>query len=321
MTASVLDHAYETRTVSPLVVFDPVDRFARDRAVSGRHPRPVGRIAYRLIAIVVGGARQDLGRPLDLVVTRNAAGYDCWFGELREPGGSRRNLTPFPVPFVVVVDAEGHQDLELQLNALPAGPTEVALEPGYAYPFPAGSARPGSVGPTLLRGTLRSADGGGVEGVTVRVDPPPPGQPVPPPRYVTDETGQWVLPFDDAVSTVSDATVRLSRPGQPDVLVHEVPIVRGDTSSLRQAAVTGRAVHPDGRGVPRVVVTVSGEPGSATTTAEGSWTFWFQIDRFLPSLGASPVAGAATPPQGPPQNWSVQVQPRTTTRVPDIAFP
>lgn len=57
MTAGASFTVWERRTTAPSLVFDLVDRFARDRGTAGPGPRPRGRVRYY----------QKLGRSLTAV--------------------------------------------------------------------------------------------------------------------------------------------------------------------------------------------------------------------------------------------------------------
>lgn len=204
---------WERRITAPLLVFDLVDRFARDRGTAGPHPRVRGPVRYRIVATEVGGVRTELAEPFDMVMVRNVAGYDVWFGAVTRDGGPATRYRPDPLlPFVVEVAAERYQRVEtvIALLSRPGTPQRFVLEPGWAYEFPQATSVPGATGPTLLRGTLHWTGGTGVVGARVRVDPPPANQPAPHPEYRTDETGNWVLAFDDAVATTTAAQVQVN---------------------------------------------------------------------------------------------------------------
>lgn len=318
---------WDRRTAAPELVVDLVDRFLRDRRTAGPRPRVRGPVRYRIVATEAGGVRTGLVDPLDMVMVRNATGYDLWFGAVRRGDGPPRRFLPDPPPaavpaIVVAILAERHQDVEAVV-ALPQPPVplRLALEPGHLYEFPPATTVPGGTGPTLLRGTVRTPDGARVAGVRVRPAPLPAGQPVPGPEYVTDGTGNWVLPFDDAVTTTATAQVTFTPPGGPDVVVTDVAIVRGETSALRQASLEGEARLASGAALPGVTITTDAEPAISTTSdARGRWELWLPVWRFPPGGGPQEVAVVATPVQGVPLVAAVEIRPRATARVKPFVF-
>ena len=316
---------WERRTAAPSLVFDLVDRHARDRGIVGPNPRVRGRVRYRIVATEANHVRTGLPEPLNMVTVRNTAGYDLWFGLVTGREGVVRRYRPDPPPAIVVeIAAERYQRVETVIASLPRPdtPQRFALEPGWAYEFPTATSLPGSTGPTLLRGTLRNPDGTGIASATVRVNPPPAHQPAPNPVYTTDATGNWVLPFADDVTTTAAAPVEILPTGGPLVVVPEVTITRGDTSALRQASLAGGTRRATGAAVPGVTVTTDVAPGISTLTdAEGRWELWLPIEQFLPTAGPQPAVVTATPPQGAALVLDSQVRPRATTRVDPFVFP
>ncbi len=316
---------WERRTTAPSLVFDLADRYARDRGTIGPNPRVRGRVRYRVVATVTNNVRADLVEPLDMVMVGNTAGYDLWFGLVTSREEPVSWYQPSPPPSIVVeIAAERYQRVETVIVSLPQPDTsqQFALEPGWAYEFPTATSLPGSTGPTLLRGTLRNSNGTEVAGATVRVNPPPANQPAPNPEYLTDDTGNWVLPFDDAVATTSLAQIEIVRTGRPPTTVPEVIITRGDTSALRQASLAGTTRRAAGAALPGVTVTTDIAPGISTTAdADGRWELWLPIEQFLPSAGRQPAVVTATPSQGAALVHPSEVRPRATTRVDPFVFP
>jgi hypothetical protein len=322
MTMPVLT-VWERRITSATLVFHLVDRWARDRQTAGSSPLARGPIRYRIVAIEAGGQRTDLEPPFDMMMVRNASGYDLWFGLV---GGGDRYPHP-PPSLVIEIASNRYQRVETVVANLPVPgvPQQFALEPGYAYEFPRATSIPGATGPTLLRGTLLEPDGTGVGGASVRVSPAPANQPAPNPTYVTDGTGNWVLPFDDAVQTTGTANLEVTFPGPQVVNVPGVTITRGDTRSVRQASLAGITRGATGAPLPGVAITLSAVPGISTTSdADGRWELWLPIEQFPPPPAPAPPPAAvtATPPQGATlQEPSVQIQPRATTTVDPFVFP
>lgn len=317
---SALPVAHERRTTTPSLVFDLVDAFAARRGTRGPNPRPTGEVRFRIAATEQAGVRTALRRPHTMVMQRNTAGYDLWFGSVVDDGGTRKFPAP-PSPVISIV-ADGHQPAELVAATIPdPSPQRIDLEPGWTYPFPLATRIPGASGPTLLRGTLHAPDGSGISGARVQVVPAPPNQPAPNPVYTTDGTGNWVLPFDDGVAPTATADVEIRFPSAPAVVVGEVGIVRGDTSVLRQASLSGETHRGDGDPLPGVAVTVDVAPGTATSDADGRWQLWLPVERFPPSHGPQPAVVTATPSQGAPIVRNTQIEPRSTTRLDPLVFP
>ncbi len=314
---------WERRVTSATLVFHLVDRWARDRRTAGPAPLARGPIRYRIVATEAGGQRTDLDPPFDMVMERNASGYDLWFGLV---GDGERYPDP-PPSLVIEIASAQYQRVETVIANLPVPgmPQQFALEPGYAYEFPRATAIPGATGPTLLRGTLRGPGGTGIARASVRVNPAPVGQPAPNPTYVTDATGNWVLPFDDAVATTGNATLEVTFDGQAPVNVVDVAITRGDTSTARQAALAGVTRRGSGAALAGVTITTSAVPGISTRSdADGRWELWLPIEQFPPPPAPAPPPATvtATPPQGAPiPRPNVQIQPRATTPVDPFVFP
>jgi hypothetical protein len=175
-----------------------------------------------VVGQIVNGDRQDLDKPLELVVRRNPSGYHLFFGLVRLPNGrthrsyladgtyvdsATRRAYLDDGKYVVRVESRYYQPVEQEVVLPMPKPKEppISLSPGYAYPFPKTSTRPDGGGPTLLRGSVHDADGKGIAGVEIEVV----GQDQEKITYLTDESGQWVLVFPDTQSS-GDVTVRFT---------------------------------------------------------------------------------------------------------------
>jgi hypothetical protein len=202
-----------------------------DRGIGGHHPRPLGRVAYRLVGRVVGGVRRDLDQPYDqpaeLAVVTGPSGYDVFLGAVILADGRRFQADLPDGQYVVQASnplyQRGERDDILVPPLPPAPPPPLAppivayrfdLEPGYAYPFPSASTIPAGLGPTLLRG----------------VDVEAPGHSN---RYRTDETGRWALVFPDA-QPAGPVTVRFTFPGGAVHVVVNVPLRQGVDNPFAQ---------------------------------------------------------------------------------------
>lgn len=201
-------------------------------------------------------------------------------------------------------------------------PYPLALEAGYAYPFPlsipigivppGGCAAPtsgGQRGPTLLRGALHSPDGMGMVGGTISA----PGALFP---YRVDFNGQWVLIFDDSQPT-GPLTVTVTPPGKPAINLPNVCVIKGCETSLPETALRG-SVLCRGVGVGGAKVQVAGlaQTLEVDTRGDGSWIVYLPTEQSVGNA-AIPVTVTAKLPDGSnplPQN--VDIQPRSTVWVP-----
>lgn len=305
---------YEIRRLSAILVFDLEDRFARRRGVRGPRPRPLEPIKLFATAEIIGGVggiRQDFAQPLELVVKRNTSGYHCFFGEVKQPDGSLRQGALADGAYAVRAEGRFYQPVEREDVVLPLPNLAYFYDmpPGYAYPFPTESTLTGGRGLTLLRGGLHETDGRGIAGATVEVigltDP-----------YLTDETGQWALVFDDAQAS-ANVTVRVTFANGAFEDVLNVPIAQGVETGLAQTALRGWVRSGAGIGLPGASVEVQGQPGLAATASDGGWFYYFGLNQ-----AAMAVDVNALLPNGQTLTENnVQVQPRATVVVPTFQFP
>jgi hypothetical protein len=299
----------DIRHTSAVAVLDLVDRYARDRRVWGRRPRPLGPVTVDLVADVAGGVRVPRVPPVRLLLTRNPSGYELFFGAAVGPAGTEARLD-LAGTHVLRVRSPRYQAAEVTVG-LPAPRTavELALEPGYDYPFSQVSTITGG-GQTLLRGTVHRMDGKSVAGTEVEV----PAVPAVTNVYRTDDTGRWVLIFPDSHAS-GPVTVRLTG---PDGVVRQVPDVlveRGREHSLGDTAVDGW-VFRAGAPVAGAVVRVAGQPGQAVTGNDGSWRYYFD-----PNQQAVTVAVSPTLPDGRTlPSTAVPLRRRETVAVPPFRF-
>ena len=288
----------EHRRLSATLIFDLEDAYARRRGVRGPHPRPLGEPRLRLLGEMVGGVRQDFERRLELLLTANPSGYHLFRGKVRLDDGSRRHFELGDGTYVVEVESDFYQtavrsDVVVPQRHPVPGPYHFDLEAGYAYPFPREHvvlAPPLSrvvEGPTLLRGVLLTTGGRGIGGAEVR-------EGVSSARYLTDDTGQWVLVFADT-QPAGAVTVRFTLPDAAPVEVTGVQVVPGEERGLAQAALRGR-VTLDGVPLAGARIRVVGRPGEAASGGDGTWAYYFAINQ-----GAGPVDVTAELPDGQEQ--------------------
>jgi hypothetical protein len=308
-----------------VLVFDPVDRYAADRGLGGPHPRPLGRVTYRLVGRVVGGVRQALDQPYDqpaeLAVVTGPSGYSVFFGGVTLPDGRRFQADLPDGQYVVQASSPRYQRSEREDILVPPVPPGLPpppapqlaayrfdLEPGYAYPFPPTSTLGQGRGPTLLRGVVLDAAGDGVEDVTVVVT----GRSN---TYRTDRTGRFVLTFSDA-DPGGNLIVRF---GFPDGTVRNaagLALQAGVSNTLAQTALAGR-VRAGAVAAARATVEVVGRPGRTTTDPDGRWRYYLAVDQ-----PAGQVDVRATLPDGRTTvQAGVPVQPQRTSPGPVFQFP
>jgi hypothetical protein len=311
----------EQRTVTAVRVFDVVDRFAEFLGTRGRHPRPIDRVRFWLLAKMTPGERVELDGPLELETRRNDSGYHVFFGRLLQPGGGVGGTDLSAGTYVVRAESRFYQPWERNVQLpLPTPALRVNLDPGYDYPFPVVSTPPavgqvppngppgGLHGPTLLRGSVLATDGAGVADAVVRAT----GSRC---RYRTDRTGRWVLVFPDDEPT-GTKQVTITAPGQPAVTV-PVDVEQGAETVLRQTALAGRVRTSGGPGVASATVAVEGRPGRTTTNVQGGWSY-----QFPPDQPNETVQVTALLPDGRQQTRDgVAVRSRTTVPVADFEFP
>jgi hypothetical protein len=351
MVIKVLERVY----ISARMIFDVEDRYARDRGLRGPHPQAIGRLRFWLVGTVDATGPKRFAYPEEMVVVRNPGGYHMFFDKVIPYGSDRpirRNLPPGT--YIVRVTSEleptrrasipeadeiyslvyqwvERQDViigELAGTGVVgmAGPYPLALEPGYAYPFPltlpagiippggcAGRTYAGQTGPTLLRGALHGTDGAGVVGAVVSA----PGAHS---SYQVDSNGDWVLVFDDTQPT-GPVSVTVTIPKQPPVNLSDVCVIQGFETSLSETALRGWVLRR-GVGVSGAHVRVTGlsQPLEVQTQADGGWKLYLPVEQSVGNQTV-PVTVTAMLPDGSsllPKN--VDIKPRGTVLVSTFTY-
>ncbi len=303
---------YEIHRQGAARVFDLEDRFARDRGTRGPHPRPLGRVTFRLLAEIVGNALRPFDSQPELEVRRNGGGYDVFFDILRLSDGTRRR-GGLSGTYAVGVESEFYQAVERDdvLIPQPDQPYGVALEPGYAYPFPTESTRGGSAGVTLLRGSVPAVDGRGMAGVTVEVT----GKSN---SYRTDASGQWVLVFPDT-QPAEQVDVHFTLPDGTVTNVAAVQVTPGRETSLPPTGLRGSVLTDRGLAIAGARIQVTGQPMSSASDRNGGFFFYFGLDQ--PPAVVTAVDVTATLPDGRTQTRpTIPIQRRATVVVPAFRF-
>ncbi len=303
----------QLRMRKAMMVFDPVDGFVARRNIAGPHPRPIGTIAYRLLARRQAGLRSDLDPPLNLVTTGTPSGYDVWLGLVSAPRSGRHWADLEDGDYIVEASSPLYQSLEVTVTVPldQASPSRFELEPGYGYPFPRTSTLSMGRGPILLRGTVHRNDGdtAALAGLTVEV----PGQSS---SYLADGTGRWVLVFPDS-QPAGPVTVRFTFPAGGGVVdVPDIPLVPGSSNAIQQTALYGQvlAANLPARGC---VVEVLGRVGQVLADAAGAWVYYLDLGE-----PGGQVAVRATLPDGRADTrGNVPVQRLQANPVPTFRFP
>jgi hypothetical protein len=297
-----MNYPTERFSLTPTLVFSVGDGFARDRAGGQSPTRVMGPLQFWLAARVAPAPREDFATPWEMVMQINRSGYYLFFGLVQWPDGGRRRITLDPGRYLIRVTSPLYQPLA-QAVSVPMGNlnypdlTSVdpdqrdpmrqysfSLEPGATYPFPNTVAfRPELVGsgcvedtaagrlaPTLLRGSLHSRDGRPIAGARVSVA----GWSN---TYTTGDSGDWVLWFADT-RAIGPVPVHVDFPDGTSLDVPNVCVVRWRETSLRETALRGWVLR-SGRGVAGAVITVAGQPGAATSSRDGGWTYYFALNQ------------------------------------------
>jgi hypothetical protein len=341
------------RSRRAVLIFNVEDQFAA-QWTGLPHQRPVEPLSFWLVGRDAPPPAETFDPPRRLAVRRNPSGYHLFFGQEQLAGGQKRQMALPDGEYRVRVTSPYYQTLEQtmviplpDLNRMdPENPDPALRNPlhaytmrllpsaGYTFPDPL-SVRPqdfdrpcnatnfpGGSGPTLLRGSLRAAEGQPIVGARVQV----PGVTG---ISTTDENGNWVLWFPNAAASgrptgangngshpSGPVTVRFVLPDGSTVDVPQVCVVRGYAASLQQAGLRGWA-RQGSAPIANAVVTVSGQPGSALTDEAGGWAYYFPLDQ-----GEAVVSVTATPPNGPARTQSnIQVRPRAVTLIPTFDLP
>ncbi|MBI3785384.1 MAG: hypothetical protein HY270_18485 [Deltaproteobacteria bacterium] len=312
--------SYEHRQLVPSVVFDLYDDFAHTLGTRGYRPRPFEPVTLRLTGKVVSGSLQPLDSPFEVELCRNAGGYHVAFDAIRLADGTRRRLF-LEGTFSATIESPYYQDVRIDALKLPqvsiSQPHEIALQPGYNYPFPSPSSRLTSdptpkvvVGPTLIRGGFYATDGTGIVGARVEV----PGKSN---QYFTDASGQWVLVHVD-IETAETALVRFVLPNGTTENISGVSLRPGGEVSVSQTALRGWVQNDKGLPIASATIEVVGFQGTSVSAADGGWKYFFALNQ--PTAAAGTIAVKITALGKSQLVPGIVPVPRSTTIVPTVRF-
>jgi hypothetical protein len=306
---------FEFRTLTGTLVFDLTDAFATSRGTRGRFPRPIEPI--RIFATArVNPNPEVFNPPLQLIVQRNGIGFHIFHNSIKRSDGTvvRKALANGEYDFRVEGDFYQPAVLPGVVLPSPTRPASFSLLPAYNYPFPLELKPTGGRGFALLRGSLHTREGTPLPGATINVTG---ANSV----YTTTGAGQWVLVFPDTffpgATTTKNVTVVVTPSGGPAINVPNVTVDKGTERSLSETALRGW-ILARGIGVAGAVIEVQGQPGQTRTAADGSWTYYFNIDH---SLAFSVDVTARLADGRTLTQTNQQVQPRATVIVPPFEFP
>ncbi len=282
MTSGAVERRHHTASL----VLRTVDAYRRARGRPTWERGPIRRVQLGLVGEVVGGAVQPLGSAAPVPI-RNLSG-DWVFRDLTLPGGVYRIALEGdaravaeavyedldPADRDVAWDPTGASRLVLEGRTHPSQFVEIPLYPTGPYPFPPES--------TLIRGALFWYDGTALSGAAVRE-----------PSAIIDRSrlgprGDFVLAYEPAAATgLVDLQIDVSAvdpsqmpagaaylaawPGSIAGIIWR----RGQTVSVRQPALRGAVLAPDGIPARGAVISLQGQPGSVRAADDGGWRYHF----------------------------------------------
>ncbi len=332
-------NTYERFSHTSSWVLAAIDRFAAARVTKIEVPPVLGDVNF-FITQRLSAPAAVYEPPLELISSINRSGYFLLSGEVRKPG-RLGTVVLGPGRYRLRVESDYYQTLEtpipqfpneliwpppeLENNTVYDKAKDLQLSPGPTYPFPEFLAKQNALAVTLVRGSLFSAGGAPVKGVTVELTAP-----ALPDRFEvfsscqTNAQGEWVIscietkPIDMGIPP--DFTNSIIRVHLPGPAAYEFPLVikPGEENAVPQTALRGRVVNPGGVGLAGVKITTSVETGEALTRADGQWFFYYKLRQAKPNDPLIDVTVTATAPDGKTGNVDTQIKPGATSVVPAI---
>jgi len=300
----------ETFISTPIAAVTLVDQFIQVRGSGGAFPPPVGVIGFQFTAKTQQSGEMLLDPPIVLTAKTNRGGVFLFAGggtigdspELSIPGGRYR----------LQVTSDYYQPATLDLDWPPdstAFPT-ILLKPAFAYPFPDLTMASNQL--TLLSGNLylSGADRSPIASAVVTITAPVNNWPFR--SCTTDGSGGWVLVIPQGRSTPAfNASLHFQLPDNSAFDVDGVPVQPGQANSLPQTALTGSVLNTLGAPIPGAAITVSNVAGASTSSRNGTWSFYMNLDQVDVQAQVSAVL-----PSGQSQSQNIQIRNRKTVLVP-----
>jgi len=325
----------------PSYALAAVDLLAQALAVRGPIAPPTCPLSCAIVEQLAPVAR-TFTPPLMLELRQSANGSVLFDGRYRVGDGPLRDVPLGDGQYTAELRGDYYRPQRFTLDWPPAAlrtplvggvPVDVPLSPSAAYPYPDVTTLPFNLGPTLLRGSVFTADGDPVVDAIVDVpallplNPALPAWPFTAPRTGPPGDRALLLPdrrrFGIAGETTAQPpvamTVRVQHPnGGPVVNILNVPVTLGRENSVANTALRGQVTRAGGFPLGGVVITTSVNALASRTRDDGRWTLYLDPNQ----AGVANVAVTATAPDGSTATLNgVAVISRATVVVPTIHLP
>jgi hypothetical protein len=326
----------------PQFAIAAVDLLAQALAARGPLAPPTCALACVIVAQVAPVAR-TFSAPLSLVLRQRDNGALLLDGRYRVRDGPVRDMPLGDGVYAAELRGKHYRAQPFSLVWPPptlrtpvdafGAPLDVALFPSPAYPFPDLTVLPFNLGPTLLRGSVFTANGDPVSNAVVDVPALPALIPLTPAwpfiATRTGDTGDWALLLPDRrrIGIPGEATsqppipmtIRVQHPnGGPVVNIVNVPVTLGRENTVPNVALRGAVTRDGGRPLADVVITTSANALQTRTRVDGRWTLYFDPNQ----ADVVNVAVTATAPGGSTVTVNgVAIRNRATVVVPTIYLP
>lgn len=325
----------------PTFALAAVDVLAQALAVRG----PIAPPTCALKCVIVGQTTpvaRKFDPPLVLETSKRENGSIVFDGRYRVGDGPVRDVPLSNGQYDAELRGEYYRPAEFKLDWPPVAlrtplvgsvPVDLPLLPSAAYPFPDVTALPFNLGPTLLRGSVFTADGTPVEGAVVQIPAlPAPNPPAPAWPFVSTETGasgDWALllpdrrrigfPGETAAQPTQQMIVQVTHPVPgPVVNITQVPVTLGRENAVPNTALRGAVTRAGGLPLDGVVITTSDNALTSATRSDGRWALYLDPNH----AGAANVSVTATALDGSTVTLNgVAIIRRATVVVPTIHLP
>lgn len=335
-------------TLRPLLALSVVDRLAQALRQAGTFPPLLGDLRCEVVAMTAPQALA-FDPPRLLAGFINRSGYLILDGTYHD-AQDRSRLWPLgPGTYRLRLRNELYQDAEFDLAWPPApdqrrlpvpqpsNPDSVELFPSPAYPMPDLTLARMQLGPTIVRGSARAADGTPLAGLLAEVidlpllapsDQPPLGDwPFLSARSGPDGDWALVLPGRRYLDVTPDIPPPNAPPLRkqfkvrvhyPDGLVTTVQdVLLGSEHAIRNTVLRGQVLGSGSRPLEGAAITTSAGPRATTSRAEGGWTLVFDLDQAsLPQVDVT----ATVPGKAPKTDSSALLRSGAAVVVPTFQF-